>query len=387
MSGRRRPSRPALALARPVVATAQEITFRTQRLEPRLLAGLAAFGVWTAIVLGAGEWTPWGIAGATAAMGVWCLKYPAGRAGAMLLRAALLLTGGFFLECEAVAADLAGPFFLWPVMVTAVYSLLLPSSTVPWLWTLAALEFVAVRLAIPTAFAWQAVLGEAAVLASFCFVCGAAGRAAATVEQQAEVVKRDRQSLLYNDTGFFANGGELFDECRWRKRPFALVLLNSADLRAAAELAGRRAATQLFEQLVKKIAGATPTGGIAARTDSVEFAMALPGLTAAKAAAVMHQQFGQPSKLEVTLKDNRVTVMLDSVVGEISPEVMSLEDLYDRMRVRLRHRANEAASSQPAEPPSTLQGLIEPDPPMPQDARPTLPMTYGEALAVAGRKP
>jgi hypothetical protein len=79
--------------------------------------------------------------------------------------------------------------------------------------------------------------------------------------------------------------------------------------------------------------------------------------------------------VEVVLKGSRVTVMLDSLIAETSPDVPSLEDMYDRMRAKLLRRAGEVMS-RPAEAHSTLQGMLESDSVLPHHSRPTMPMAY-----------
>jgi GGDEF domain-containing protein len=389
MNIRRKPVR-RLAIAPPAgskpmwEAIGQEhVTFGTARLEPRLAGAIAAFAVWMAVVLNPDEAIVWLLAGLASAIGIWSRVSPARRHWPLLLRAALLLLGGLALQVGGEAGGPNGPFFIWPVMVTAVYSLLLPGPWAIGMWTLALLEFAAARLLANTAPSWQLALGQAGMLAFFAFVATEFGRFARGLDRQAELARKDLGSRLYNEAGFFAHGGRLFDECRQRKRPFALALLNSADLREVADLAGKKAANQLFAQLVQRIEAATPTGGLAARTDGIEFGLALPGMGAQRAAALLHQQLGQPPKVEVTLQGHKLTVMLDLLIAEATPDVPTLEDMYDRLRAKLpRHPAQSA--SLPADVHSTLQGMLDDDAIVPHHARPTMPMAYGEML---GAKP
>jgi len=189
----------------------------------------------------------------------------------------------------------------------------------------------------------------------------------------------DRNTHLYNRAGFLAHGAELFNECRRSKRPFAVVLLNSADLHDVSDLVGKNPANQLFAQLVQHITAATPREGLAARTDSVEFGLALPGVTAERAANLLRQRLGDPPRVEVALKGTKVTIMLDSLIAEATADVASLEDMYERLHARLVKRFEpQKDKAAPPEPGSTLQGLLDSDPPMPHHARPTVPMTYAK---------
>jgi GGDEF domain-containing protein len=350
------------------------VTFRTRRLEPRLLWGVVAFTVWAGIALNPGP-VVWLLALYATAVGAWCRMSPARHQSAMLARAALLLVAAFALEASAETGGPGSPFFIWPVMVTAVYSLLLSGRWVFGLWVLALVEFIAARAFSNAGASWQLSMAQAGILAFFAFVAAEIGRFMRELDEQAELSRKDRNSRLYNEAGFFAHGGQLFEECKRRKRPFAMVLLNSADLREVADLAGKKAANQLFAQLVQSIESATPPEGLAARTDVVEFGLALPGVSAVRAAALLHQQLGQPPKVELDLKGRKVTVILDSVVAEASADVATLEDMYDRLRAKLPKRQVDKSPEQ-SEDHSTLQGMFEGDAMIPHHARPTLPMVY-----------
>lgn len=393
MSIRRTPARPELAVAPPAGSKPlwesvgrDRVTFGTARLEPRLVWAIAAFAVWSAVVLNPGDIVVWMLAVFASAIGAWSRMSPARTQWPMLSRAALLLLGGLALQVSGDTGGPAGPYFIWPVMVTAVYSLLLPGPWAMGLWALALAEFTAARVLTNIAPSWQLTLAQAGMLAFFAFVALEFGRFMRGLDRQAELARKDLGSRLYNEAGFFAHGGRLFDECKRRKRPFAMVLLNSADLREVADLAGKKAANQLFAQLVQRIEAATPREGLAARTDGIEFGLALPGMNAVRAAAVLHQQLGQPPKVEVTLKGRTLTVMLDSVIAEATADVPTLEDMYDRLRAKLPKHSGEANSTSPADIHSTLQGMLEDDAVVPHHARPTMPMAYGEMLGARQRR-
>ena len=370
------------------------VTFRTGRLEPRLVLAIGAFTIWSAVLLNPSGSIVWLSALYAAAIGAWCRISPARHQAMLLGRAALLLMGALVLQVTPDAGGPDGPFFIWPAMVIAVYSLLLSGRWVTALWVLTAMEFIAAHALAHAVASWPLALSQAGMLAFFAFAAEEYGRSVRELDQKSELSRRDPNSRLYNEAGFFAHGGQLFEECRSRKRPFSMILLNSADLREVANLAGKKATNQLFAQLVRRLEAATPSGGLTARTDAVEFALALPGVAAVRAAQLLYSQLGQPPKVEVALKGNKLTVILDSVIAEATMDVSSLEDMYDRMRVQLLQRSGEAPSM-PAEPHSTLKGMLESDSVIPRDARPTMPMSYADSVPPrppapaprAGRKP
>ena len=361
------------------------ITFQDQRREVRLLWGLAALTIWVAVVLHAGQPVAWLIAALVTVAGAWAQHSPARRPAHLLIRGLVLVFAGFLLE--AVPGNASEWNFLWPLAAVTLYSLLLPRGWVYALWLAGAVGFVGARLLWSAGVAWQPWLLQAGVLVVFAYGAFAFADSVRETDRLVESTRRDDQSHLYNDAGFFSHGSELFDECKQQKQPFSLVLLSSADLRDLADLSGRRAANELFAQLVAKIQAATPPRGLAARTDTQEFALALPGVAAVKAAALLQLHLGTPPSIQARLKGRRIKVVLDLVAAEATVDVAALEDMYDRLRSSLKKRAGPTAATQPSDLHSTLAGMLEADPPVPQFARPTMPMAYGDSLPMpVGRR-
>lgn len=354
-----------------------KVSFRMRRLEPQLAWTIAAYTVWAAIFLTPGYLAAWLVALYAAAIGGWCRMFPAHQQWLMLVRGLLLLFGAFALQVGAESGGPTGPYFIWPVMVTTVYALLLSPRWAIFLAAVALLQFVAACVLAAPLPSWRLAAAQAGMLCFFAIVAMVFGRPMRQLDVKNELAHMDRNTRLYNEAGFFAHGAELFDECRSNKRPFAMVLLNSADLNDVSDLVGKDPANRLFSQLVDHIAAATPREGIAARTDAVEFGLALPGVTAERAAALIQQRLGEPPKVELVQKGTKVTIMLDSVIAEATPEVQSLEDMYERLRSKLLKRFGTELPLAP-EQSSTLQGLLDNDPPVPHHARPTVPMSYGK---------
>lgn len=357
------------------------VSFRLRRLEPPLAWAIAAFTLWSAVFLYPREPAVWLGAAYATAIGFWAREYPAHRQLFMLARALLLLCGALTLQVVAEAGGPAGPYFLWSVLVSTLYAVLLPRT-----WALGVAAVALVLYVIACVFhppsSWQQAATFAGALGFFPFMATLFGRVLQAMDQQAESAATDRRSKLFNEAGFFAYGGELLDECRRKKRPYSLVLLDSADLHEVADLAGPKAASQVFAQLATDLAQATPRGGLAARTDAVEFALALPGLTAEQAATLVREHLGAPPKVEFTAGGNKVTVILDTAIAEATPDFPSLEDFYERLRRQLHDRA-VAASVVPSSLPSnygasTLEGLLEDARPVPHFDRPTMPMMFDD---------
>jgi GGDEF domain-containing protein len=348
---------------------ADEVSFLMRRLEPSLAWATAACTAWAAALLAPTDPAPWALALCTAAVGFWSRRFPAHRQWLMFVRAVILLEGALVL---VVQSGELGPLSMAPVLVVAAYSLALAR---PWAAGLAALtfaQFAAACWLVPE-LDWRIALVQAGALAFFVAIGMLFGGALRDRDAQVEQAHRDRSSQLYNEQGFFAHGAQLFEECRRLKRPFSLVLLNGADLREVSDLVGRAAANQLVAQLVAELSAATPRDGIAARMDATEFVLALPGLTAERARALLRQHLGDPPRVVLKRRGSQVAVMLDVLAAESTRDVSSLEDFYDRLHAKVLKRFGVELPT-PPDKQSTLHGLLADDAPVPHHSRPTLPM-------------
>jgi GGDEF domain-containing protein len=362
--------------------------FRLQRLEPHVGYALAALTAWSAVFLHPASGLPWAVALLAAAVGAWARTYPAQRQAKMFARAVLLQVAGWLLLTAPGFGGPGGPALLFLLGLGFGYGMLL---SVRWSVPLGALGLVAyVEAAFggESALAWQQAMALAGGLCAVPALGLVMGRSFRISERTMEQARVDPGTRLYNEAGFFANGSELFDECRREQRPFTLVLLRAADLQDATEVLGRKAANELFAQAVKGISAATPAGGIAARTDIAEFAVAMPGQTVERAEALVHQRLGRPLHVKVRVANAEAMLVLDAVSAQAPSEMHTLEELYDRLHLELRRRAGQEPPTEPATlggMPSTLHGLLLQDPPMPSDQRPTLPMNLPHLSARRGR--
>lgn len=309
------------------------VSFRVRRLEPSLAWLMAGYTLWVNIVLNPSGAAVWWMALMAASVGGWSRMFPAHHQGAMFGRGVLLIVGAFFLHMAPGSEGATGPYFLWPVLVTLFYSLLLSAGWSSLLVGLALVEFgFACWLAQPSV-SWQQALAYVGFLAAAPPLSMAFGRSMRASDEQAESSLRDERTMLYNESGFFVHGAVLLAECRKGGRPFSMVLLNGGDLRDIPELLGRKVANELFAQAVQAI-GAIPGEGIAARIDSLEFALLLPGVTAERAAALVKQRLGEPPQLVVKIAGKPVIIVLDMAIAQTKDQEQTIEELYDSLHVR-----------------------------------------------------
>jgi GGDEF domain-containing protein len=262
--------------------------------------------------------------------------FPARREIAFFARGLLLVCGAFVLHTAEGVNGPTGMYVFWTLGVVLGYALLLPGGWAVLLAAFGLAELAVCAWLVATPGGLAATVAQAGLLVAFVPIGLMFGRAMHQADRQVELSLMDRRTRLYNEAGFLEHGAVLLDDCRRAKRPFSLVLLNADDLRDVPGLVGRKAGQKLFNQAVRGIASAIQGEGLAARTDSAVFALILPGLTAAKAQALVCQKLGTPPSVQLELPHGKVNIVLDMVVAEADASTRVLEDLYDSLQGRLR---------------------------------------------------
>ncbi len=316
------------------------VTFRLRRLEPLVAWVFAGYSLWLNIVFDATGFGFWLIVLFAASIGGWGRMFPARQQAAMFFRAALLLVGAVMLELSAGPGSAVGPYAILAPLTLVFYLFLLARPWALGLVFFALAAFGVVGWLTLTAIPWQAVLAYIGVLFAVVPITLEFGKALRLSDESTESMLHDDQTQLYNEAGFFMHGAVLLADCRKNGRPFCMVLLSAADLLDVPGLLGRKVANDLFAQVVRGIARVSREG-IAARTDTVEFALLLPGVAADRAASLVKQQLGDPPKVEVKLeaKDaadaKPITIVLDIAIAQAKDKSENIEAIYDGLHTRL----------------------------------------------------
>ena len=321
-----------------------KVSFQVRRLEPYLAWVLAIYVLWVTVVsttLGASVWY---VALIAACIGGWSRVYPAQKQVMLLGRAVLLILATLVLQLVPGLGGPTGPFFYTLLMIGVFYALLLATPWAMLVSLLAVVEFAMACWLAETPPSWQTGLIQGGSLVLMLFLATTFGRSIRLADTRVESNLRDTRTLLYNETGFFVHGALLLADCQKRSRPFSMVLLNGASLRDMPERVGRKMTNDLYNQIVQGI-GKVPGEGIAARTDTVEFALLLPGVTRERAAALVRQQLGEQPKVEVMMSGKPVTVMLDMAITQSNSKDRTIEGLYDMMHAYLAKREQAGLSN------------------------------------------
>ena len=321
-----------------------KVTFRVRWLEPYLAWVLAIHVLWVTVVSTAPGTSVWYVALIAACVGGWSRVYPAQTQLMLLSRAALLILATLVLQLMPGLGGPTGPFFYTLLMIGLFYALLLAT---PWAILVSMLTVGEFALACGLAElppSWQTGLIQGGSLVLMLFLATTFGQSIQLADSRVESKLRDTHTLLYNETGFFVHGAMLLADCQKKSRPFSMVLLNGASLRDMPERVGRKMTNDLYNQIVQGI-GKVPGEGIAARTDTVEFALLLPGVTRERAAALVRQQLGEQPKVTVMMSGKPITVTLDMAITQSNSKDRTIEALYDMMHAYLAKREQDGLSN------------------------------------------
>jgi GGDEF domain-containing protein len=335
--------------------THRAVSFQVRQLEPFLAWTLAGFTLWSALVYQPPGLGIWLLALFALCIGSWSKLAPAQHQGLMFGRAVLLALSAVLLQQSVSGIGPAGPHFLWLLLVVLYYSLLL--STV-WALPLAALAVCAYVLCCALAqepLPWRLALLNGGFLVLTAGLSIQFGKQLLASDEQAEAALRDGRSMLYNEAGFFVHGAVLLENCRKSAQPCSMVLLSGKDLRDIPSLLGHRAANALFARAVQAV-GAIPGNGIAARTESLEFALLLPNVSAERAAALIKRRLGDPPQLAVKFNDRPLVIVLDMAIAQARSKEQTIEKLYDKLH---RSWAEKSAQQLAANKPDLLLDVEE----------------------------
>jgi GGDEF domain-containing protein len=344
------------------------VSFRLRGREQVLGWALAAFSAWVGIVVAPGVLMPWIGVLVAMAMAIWARQRPARRPGKVALRYGLLAGTAALLMSEPATHYSLGPMMFWPAAIACASAFMLRER-----WALAPVllawaAFVVASLGILPRVPWIDVLTALAAMIAATALAYAFGSALRSTDAQLEAAMTDLKTKLYNEVGFFTYGNEVLVQCKARKKPLSMVLLNGADTHDIHELVGRIASERLILKAVQSITAALPVGGLAASMGKAEFAVLVPDALPTRAQELVRDKLGDPPTAKLTIQGQTISVVLDMVSAEVPPDAQSLEPLYERLYAQL------SKMRQGLDSPTTLSGAESYMPDLQRAISPTLPM-------------
>jgi GGDEF domain-containing protein len=106
----------------------------------------------------------------------------------------------------------------------------------------------------------------------------------------------DPHTGLYNRRGLTVKGDALLARLKREGLPACLVQLDCSELRTVREICGRAAAQKLLCHVATRVVRLVGARGIAARSDSTQFTLVLPG-TRDEVALAIAAEFGDPPRI------------------------------------------------------------------------------------------
>jgi GGDEF domain-containing protein len=311
------------------------VSFRLRAREPVLGWALAAYTAWVGVVVMPGVLMPWIGVLVAAMMASWARARPARKPGKVVIRYGLLSAMAFLLLSDQQVGGRLGPLLLWPAAIACAAVFMLRERWAAIVVGLALAAFIGASLTMLPRVPWLEVSTALVAMLVGTGLAYAFGSALRNTDAQLEAAMTDSKTKLYNETGFFTYGNELLAQCRARKKPLTMVLLNGADLHDIHELVGRMTSERLITQAVQGITAALPPGGLAAHMGKAEFAILVPETKETRAVELVRHKLGDPPGVRLQIAKKPIAVVFDMVSSEVPFDAQGLELVYERLYAQL----------------------------------------------------
>jgi diguanylate cyclase (GGDEF)-like protein len=310
------------------------ISFGLRRQESVLGWTLASGVLWLQISDTAAPLGGWGMALVAASCAGWARAYPGSTDFSITLRA--LILGTALGPWALIRPELTVEFCFWMFASSAFYALLLSKARLG--------IFILINLLCLVAPIWlqiwpkqqQEVLIQLSGL--YCIVilsCARLGQWIRKLDAQASSSLIDPRTRLYNTQGFFNYGQMLLEDTLRAKQEFSLILINCDGLRGITLGTGKQHARLLLKQVIQQVQAVTPKNGIVARTDSNEFSIAIPSVSAKQVHEYISQHLGIPPIFKLGRKSSKTNLAVDVLIAQASKDTDSLEQIYVRLHEEL----------------------------------------------------
>ena len=323
---------------------AERIFTAARRLEPVVVATLAAVTGWLAATSMADLPVLWMFCALAAAVALWAeLRRPAGQPE-QALRALVLLAATYVLQTQAgLPGGAADVFFLWLALTSLYYVFVLKTPFGALIAFAAVAEFTLAAL-----WVGEDRLSSLAVRGAFLLILPMllAMKLGALVRRPSTRLSRartDSSTALYNRGGLLAHGQVLLATCRAERRDLTLAVFDCNDLLEARTLYGSRTSRMLIASIVRKLTLLAADEGLAARTGPTQFAVAMP-ISRDKALQAIERVLGNPGRFELDGKSE--IVLVPHLMAETVAEDGSLERLFNALCRGLSRVQEEEAQRQ-----------------------------------------
>ena len=248
--------------------------------------------------------------------------------------AALSLAALIYLDPNSGGSS--GPFLYLMILLAMGYPLLmeLPAASVFGL-VLVGIYFLGLArsgYAAPR----ELLLLRGVLLVGITFLSSRIGAVLRGSEEIMDAMRRDSQSLAYNEHGLAYYGSRLIRSCTFNNSPCTLVLLRmpmdwTQDVMSGVDAVQKKDIhTLALQDIAANIAQLAPQGSLLARTAELDWALVVPGMTSNEAVSHLVSRFGRPLQIPYGLKEDEWFVAITPCAVQMSDEYRSLAQLLVR---------------------------------------------------------
>lgn len=285
------------------------VTDTVRRLEPLLMAGLAAAMASTAALWGEG---PTGLAAAALApmlAAAWAKAHPA-RCQADLAARSTLVVGAVLLAALLPGADASLLPTVWLGLAGLAYGVLLRGAWSTGLTAFAVAGWAGLELLAGRSLV-EGLQGLALLVLAPEVAAAAGGAWLRRRDTRREAGRFDGVTGLFSREGLCAAAELLGSD----GRPAAVAVFGCDDLLEIQNIYGKRVSREMVRRVVRQLGVVAGERGFAARTGAAEFTVVLPGATRERVLAAVRQAFGTPTRVEYEFRDGEIMVVPDVLIG------------------------------------------------------------------------
>lgn len=248
--------------------------------------------------------------------------------------AALLLSALIYLDPNSGGSS--GPFLFLMILLAMGYPLLMepPAASIFGL-AVVLIYYLSISRHSYT-ISRDLMLLRGGLLAGICFLSARYGAVLRRSEEIMDAMRRDSQSLAYNEHGLAYYGGQLIRSCKLGNSPCTMVLLRMpmdwildvmSDMGPVLQ---KNVHTLALQDIAAQISQSAPQGSLLARTSELDWVLVVPGMNSNDAVGHLVSRFGRPLQIPFGLKDDEWFVAVSPCAVQVNDEYHSVARLLVR---------------------------------------------------------
>ena len=248
--------------------------------------------------------------------------------------AALSLSALIYLDPNSGGSS--GPFFYLLILIAMGYPLLMELPAVS-LFGLVLVGIYYLGLSRHNyAATRELVLLRGTLLAGITFLSSRLGAVLRGSEEIMDAMRRDSQSLAYNEHGLAYYGSQMIRSCKLNSNPCTMLLLRmpmdwTQDVMSGVDAEQKKDIHTLsLQDIAAQITQLAPQGSLLARASELDWVLLVPGMTSNEAVNHLVSHFGRPLQIPYGLKEDEWFVAITPCAVQMNDEYRSLAQLLVR---------------------------------------------------------